>query len=125
MPNPINVKLYKKVKKDANAKFLAPTSAYKSEWIVREYKKRGGLYKGSRSTGGLKRWFDEKWVNVSSPNRQCGRSHATTKGMYPVCRPSIRITKQTPRTVSEFTKTQLRSAVLRKQKIKQAGRINF
>ena len=124
MPVPINKTLYKKVKREANQKFLAPTSAYKSGWIVREYKRLGGRYEGQRSQGLLKRWFDEKWVNVSQP-RACGRSHATTKGRYPVCRPSIRVTSGTPKTVSELTKSQIRSAIRRKQKLKQTGRIKF
>jgi len=124
MPEPINKPLYQKVKSEANRKFLAPTGAYKSAWIVREYKKRGGRYEGQRSKGLLKRWFDEKWVNVAGGGT-CGRSHASTKGRYPVCRPSVRITKGTPRTVSELTKSQIRSAIALKQKLKQSGRIKF
>jgi hypothetical protein len=38
--NPTNKKLYDQVKKEADAKFLAPTSVYKSAWIIREYKKK-------------------------------------------------------------------------------------
>lgn len=129
MPVPINNSLYQTVKREANRKFLAPTGAYRSAWIVREYKKRGGRYEGNRSKGLLKRWFDEKWVNVSSSQPRsvvpCGRSRASTKGRYPVCRPSIRITRGTPRTVSELTKSQIRSAIRRKQKVKQSGRIKF
>ena len=129
MPEPVNIELYHRVKREANRKFLAPTGAYKSAWIVREYKKRGGKYRGQRSKGLLKRWFDEKWVDVSSSQPRavvpCGRSRATTKGRYPVCRPSIRITKETPRTLSELSKSQIRSAVKRKQKLKQSGRIKF
>ena len=124
MPVPVNKILYQTVKREANRKFLAPTGAYKSAWIVREYKKRGGRYDGQRSKGLLKRWFDEKWVNVAGGG-PCGRSRASTKGRYPVCRPSIRITKGTPTTVRELTKTQIRSAVRRKQKLKQSGRIKF
>ena len=129
MPEPVNIELYHRVKREANRKFLAPTGAYKSAWIVREYKKRGGKYRGQRSKGLLKRWFDEKWVNITQPKgavaRACGRSRATTKGRYPVCRPSIRITKGTPLTLSELSKSQIRSAVRRKQKVKQSGRIKF
>jgi len=129
MPEPINVHLYQKVKKEANRKFLAPTSAYKSGWIVREYKKRGGTYTGQRSKGLLKRWFDEKWVNVTQSRgavaRECGRSRASTRGVYPVCRPSIRVTKGTPRTLKELSKSQILNAIKRKQKVKEHGRIKF
>ena len=41
---PRNTILYGKVKSDADVKFLSKTSAYKSAWIVREYKKRGGRF---------------------------------------------------------------------------------
>lgn len=40
---PTNPLLYATVKKEADAKFDKP-SAYKSAWIVREYKRRGGTY---------------------------------------------------------------------------------
>lgn len=123
MPEPVNKALYSRVKQEANRKFLAPTSAYKSGWIVKEYKRRGGRYTGQRSKGLLKRWFDEKWVNVSGV--PCGRSRATTKGRYPVCRPSIRVTSGTPRTLSELTKSQIKSAIRKKQRVKQSGRIKF
>ena len=129
MPEPVNIYLYQKVKKEANRKFMAPTSAYKSGWIVREYKRRGGTYTGQRSKGLLKRWFDEKWVDVTQPQgvvaRGCGRSRASTKGMYPVCRPSIRVTKGTPRTLKELSRLQILNAIKRKQKVKQLGRIKF
>ena len=129
MPEPINKVLYASVKREANQKFLAPTSAYKSGWIVKEYKRRGGTYSGQRSKGLLKRWFDEKWVNITQPPgavaRQCGRSRASTKGRYPVCRPSRRITQGTPTTTKELTKSQILSAIRRKQKVKQSGRIKF
>ena len=46
MPEPINKSLYEKVKKSANKKFSSKTGIYKSSWIVKEYKKRGGKYKG-------------------------------------------------------------------------------
>jgi len=123
MPEPINQVLYASVKREANQKFSTPTSAYKSGWIVQEYKRRGGRYSGQRSKGLLKRWFDEKWVNVSGG--PCGRSRATTNGKYPVCRPSKRISKGTPTTIKELSKSQIRSAIRRKQKVKQSGRIKF
>ena len=129
MPDPINKVLYASVKRAANQKFSTPTSAYKSGWIVQEYKRRGGRYEGQRSKGLLKRWFDEKWVNVSSSQPRavvpCGQSHATIKGRYPVCRPTRRITAGTPTTIKELTKSQILSAIRRKQKVKQMGRIKF
>ena len=44
----------------------------------------------------LKRWFDEKWVDVKT-GKKCGRG-ANEKGRpYPACRPSKRISKKTPK----------------------------
>ena len=39
---PKDISLYKYVKSLADKKFESPTSIYKSSWIIREYKKRGG-----------------------------------------------------------------------------------
>lgn len=62
--NIVNKELYEKVKKEITAK-MPKSSAYRSGLIVREYKKRGGTYKGEKKGGGLTSWFEkEKWVNV-------------------------------------------------------------
>lgn len=123
---PRDRKLYELVKKEADVKFLAPTSIYKSAWIVREYKTRGGEFEDEPDDNkGLLRWFRERWVNVASSqgSQPCGRKKATTKGRYPLCRPSIRITNQTPMTVSEIPKDVLERAVKQKQTIKNNGKI--
>lgn len=138
MPNtPIDQALYNKVKAEADKKFLAPTSIYKSAWITREYKKRGGLYKEDRRNPnqGLLRWFREVWVNINKPIKdktgkvigyeECGRDKATTKGTYPLCRPLHRITKETPTTVGELPKQAIERAKRDKQKVKQKAHIKF
>lgn len=51
---PKNKRLYEKVKKEAEKKFDKP-SAYRSGWIVREYKERGGTYTGKRKSSELKK----------------------------------------------------------------------
>ena len=137
MPTPVDPELYKKVKAEADKKFLAPTSIYKSSWIVHEYKKRGGIYEEDRknSKQGLLRWFQERWVNINKPIKDktgkivdyedCGREKATTKGTYPLCRPLHRITKDTPKTISELTTRSIEKAEKEKQKIKQKGHVLF
>ena len=47
-PKPTNPKLYATVKAAAKRKFDVYPSAYANAWIVREYKKRGGKYKGKK-----------------------------------------------------------------------------
>lgn len=128
--------LYAKVKAEADAKFLAPTSVYKSAWIVSQYKKRGGVYIEDRppKNQGLVRWFKEKWVNVNRPIHQknetvgyepCGRSAATTLGTYPLCRPSVRVNNKTPKTIHELPAKVIQRANKEKQKVKETQHIRF
>ncbi len=59
--------------------FVAPTSVYKSVWIVREYKKRNGTFADTKpkdNSEGLLRWFREKWVDLNRPGEACGRKNA-------------------------------------------------
>jgi len=44
--NVVNKALYAAVKAAAKRKFDVFPSAYASAWLVKEYKKRGGKYKG-------------------------------------------------------------------------------
>lgn len=123
---PVDAQLYKIVKSEADKKFLAPTSIYKSAWIVRTYKSRGGTFKDKQDPDkGLLRWFREKWVDLNRPGEECGRSKATTKGVYPLCRPSIRVTKETPRLASEISDAALKKAKKDKQRVKQKKHIKF
>ena len=126
MPTPKNKKLYDKVKQMANKKFDTPSSIYKSSWIVKKYKDLGGVYttKTKPKKTGLTRWYKEKWVDLKRPVKQknkttympCGRPSAKmTKLKYPLCRPSVRVTKKTPRTYKEITKKSLDNAKLQKQ----------
>ena len=55
----------------------------------------------ARSSGGLTRWFKEKWVDVKT-GKPCGRSKGEKRG-YPACRPSKRISSKTPKTASEMS----------------------
>ena len=55
----------------------------------------------ARSSGGLTRWFKEKWVDVKT-GKPCGRSKGESRA-YPACRPSKRISSKTPKTASEMS----------------------
>lgn len=104
MTEPKNKQLYSKVKAEADEVFKKP-SAYKSGWIVREYKKRGGKYLGSKKQDGLTRWFKEEWDDIGGKD-------------YPVYRPTKRITKDTPLTASEIDPKQAKKQIALKQVIK-------
>ena len=124
MPSsPSNKKLYNKVKEEAKKKFKSWPSAYASSWLVREYKKRGGKYKGKKpKDSGLTRWFKEEWIDVCKlPKKSpCGRPKVKDlkkwQKDYPYCRPSKKVTKDTPKTVKELTKKQLKSRCKKKKK---------
>ena len=130
--HPVDKKLYAKVKKEADAKFDEKTSAYKSMWIVNQYKKRGGEYSGKKNTKqGLTRWLKEKWIDTKTIKRdksgkivsykQCGRVGDRKTG-YPLCRPLKKISKDTPKTVKEIPKPVLKKL---KKKKKSTKRISF
>jgi hypothetical protein len=132
----LDKKLYEKVKRRADAKFEAKTSAYKSSWIVREYKRLGGRFSGKRKkSSGLTRWYREKWVDLNRPIRNskgkivgyksCGRSNSNTIDKYPLCRPSKRVNKMTPRTYKSLSKKSIRKAKKQKSIIKSSGHIKF
>jgi len=105
MSIPTNKTLYNKVKKEADKVYDKP-SAYKSGWIVKEYKKRGGEYAGKKKENkGLDRWYKEDWEDIGGKE-------------YPVYRPTKRITKDTPLTESEISPTQLKKQIKKKQQIK-------
>jgi len=104
MSIPINIKLYNQVKLEADEIYQKP-SAYKSGYIVKEYKRRGGLYIDSDSDKKLSQWFLEKWKDVGHKQ-------------YPVYRPTRRINKTTPLTVNEIDPINLKEKIKLKQKIK-------
>lgn len=137
---PLNKSLYKYVKRLADKKFLSKTGVYKSSWIVREYKKRGGKYSGKKpsyKSPGLKRWYKEKWVDLNRPIRNskgkiigyksCGRKSAKirSKESYPLCRPLKRVTSKTPKIVTSISKRSILKAKKQKSKLKHRGNIQF
>lgn len=114
---PIDAALYAEVKADAKRKFQVYPSIYANSWLVGEYKRRGGRYRctGKAQKGGLKRWYREKWVDLSRPLpsggwEPCGRPEVDPsrwREAYPKCRPMSEALKMTP--------AQIDSAVRRKR----------
>jgi hypothetical protein len=104
MPQIANSELYEKAKKIADAIYSKP-SAYKSGFIVKTYKEMGGTYIDDNKPKNLSRWFKEEWTDVGNKE-------------YPVYRPTKRINKDTPLTVDEISKSNLKKQINLKQKIK-------
>lgn len=69
--------------------------------------------KMAKPSGGLTRWFKERWVDISRPKKKgryqpCGRKQArTARGGYPKCVPA--------RVASRMSAAEKRSAVRRKR----------
>jgi hypothetical protein len=117
---PTDQALYAKTKKRVYKKH-PKHSAYRSGILVQSYKKsfkkkygsKRSPYKGEKpTTKGLKRWFNEKWVNQ--------RGEVGYKNKSDIYRPSRRVTKKTPKTHGELTRKQVKRA--RREKYKK-GRV--
>lgn len=50
----------------------------------------------------LKRWFQEEWIDIKT-GKPCGRKEGEKRRGYPACRPSKRVSADTPKTANELT----------------------
>ena len=96
-------------------------SAYRSMSLAKQGKTK-------EKDGNLKRWIDERWKNitpyalgvVSLRNApECGNSKLNPKGQKSVCRPTVKVNRQTPTLAQEYTKTQIKKAIDLKNKGKR------
>lgn len=117
----LNKKLYLKVKNELKSKIKnRQWGVYDSARLVREYKKRGGKYKLTKKEFGIDRWFKEVWIDACTwlKNKSiepCGRSNKNQKIKY--CRPLIRVSEKTPKTVKELSTRELKKRCETKQRI--------
>ena len=109
MPTILDQPLYDSIKKEADKIYEKP-SAYKSGWIVKTYKSRGGKYGEDNKPRNLARWFKEDWADIGGKD-------------YPVFRPFKRVSKETPLTAYEIDPKQAKKQIALKQEIK--GRANL
>jgi len=67
----------------------------------------------------LKRWFKEKWVDVSKKvdgkHPPCGRKDADGKS-YPKCRPSKKVSSETPKVASSYDKDEKKAMTQQKRR---------
>lgn len=104
MPKPLDLHIYERAKEIVYSQYNKP-SAYRSGALIKKYKEMGGTFAGKKSSGKLKRWFDEKWTDIGNE-------------AYPVYRPTIRIDVDTPLTASEIDAQHAQEQIKLKQKIK-------
>lgn len=117
MPEPSDKNLYEKVRKEVYKMYKKP-SAYRSGMLVKKYKLEFSKKYGARkkpylsskkpTRTGLARWYKEDWRN------QRGQVGYSERG--DVYRPTKRITKKTPKTFSELSKSQVKKAMIEKKK---------
>ena len=124
MPNiPTDPIEYQKVVNRIKNKVERWPSAYASGMVVQEYKKimsekgkTAYINKVPKKETGLKRWFDEKWIDIKT-NKPCGAVHNSK--YYPTCRPKIKITNESPVIASKLSKKEKESMIKQKQKAKK------
>ena len=120
MAAPRDVRLYAEVKGAARRRFASWPSARASQWLVAEYRRRGGRYGRARG-GGLSRWAREAWVNVCDPRmRPCGQG-----GGLQVCRPSVRVSRRTPRPLASQLSRAARHRLCARKRSDPRRRLSF
>ena len=104
---------YRKVK----ASYDVFPSARASQAIAKCRKKSGTVRKSEQGTA-LKRWQSEKWVDTKS-GKPCG---AGGKNEY--CRPTKRVSSQTPKTKSEISPSKLSAKKAEKSRVGMGKRVS-
>lgn len=100
---------WRKVKKPTNEseETNEASSPAQQAAIAINMKKKGVKPKNENVNEDLKRWFKEKWVDVSKKvdgkHPPCGRKDADGKS-YPKCRPSKKVSSETPKVASSYDK---------------------
>jgi len=104
---------YKKVK----AQYDVFPSARASQAIAKCRKASGNVKKSEKGTS-LKRWEKEKWVDTRT-GKACG---AGGKNEY--CRPSKRVSAETPKTKSEISPSKLAAKKAEKSRVGMGRRVS-
>lgn len=104
---------YKKVK----ASYDVFPSARASQAIAKCRKASGNVVKSEKGSS-LKRWESEKWQDTKS-GKACGAG-----GSNEYCRPTKRISSETPKTKSEISPAKLASKKIEKSKVGMGKRVS-
>lgn len=104
---------YKKVK----AQYDIFPSARASQAIAKCRKASGNVRKSEEGTS-LKRWEKEKWVDTRT-GKACGGG-----GKNEYCRPTKRVSSQTPKTKSEISPSKLAQKKAEKSRVGMGKRVS-
>jgi hypothetical protein len=133
MAEPIDKQLYENIKQMANQVFKAPTGIYRSAWISKMYVRAGGRYTTKKKNSKFDKWISEKWIDLNQPIKKnnkiigyqkCGHKN-TQNNLYPLCRPSKIIDKDTPKIYQNIDKETIKRVNKEKQIKKDKGNIRF
>ena len=106
---------WRKKKKETNE----ASSPAQQAAIAINMKKKGIKPKNESVNEDLKRWFKEKWVDVSKKvdgkHPPCGRKDADGKS-YPKCRPSKKVSSETPKVASSYDKDEKKAMTQQKRR---------
>jgi hypothetical protein len=103
---------YKKVK----AQYAVFPSARASQAIAK-CRKGSGNIKKTKAGANLKRWESEKWQDTKS-GKPCGAG-----GSNEYCRPTNRVSKETPKTKSEISPSKLAAKKAEKSRVGMGNRV--
>jgi len=112
---------WRKVKKSTNEseETNEASSPAQQAAIAINMKKKGIKPKNENVNEDLKRWFKEKWVDVSKKvdgkHPPCGRKDADGKS-YPKCRPSKKVSSETPKVASSYDKDEKKAMTQQKRR---------
>ena len=104
---------YKKIK----ASYDVFPSARASQAIAKCRKASGNVVKSDKGSS-LKRWEKEKWQDTNS-GKACGAG-----GRNEYCRPTLRVSAETPKTKSEIIPSKLSAKKLEKARVGMGKRIS-
>ncbi len=120
---PTNPELWSRSLAWARSKYKVCPSAYCNGAAAKRYKSKGGGWKKKSKNESvnedLRRWFKEKWVDVSKKvdgkHPPCGRKDADGKS-YPKCRPSKKVSSETPKVASSYDKDEKKAMTQQKRR---------
>lgn len=104
---------YKKVK----ASYDVFPSARASQAIAKCRKASGNVVKSEKGSS-LKRWEKEKWTDTRT-GKACGAG-----GSNEYCRPKVKVSSQTPKTISEISPSRLASKKAEKSRVGMGKKIS-
>jgi hypothetical protein len=92
-------------------------SARASQAIAKCRKASGSVRKTSEGTS-LKRWEKEKWTDTRT-GKACGSG-----GKNEYCRPKVKVSSSTPKTISEISKSKLAAKKAEKSKVGMGKKVS-